>query len=66
MSLCRFKTTLEPLVGSTVILAAAKGIVMSQDHTLLAENGGHIRSSYQVMESFFNDKNGPGEEKSVN
>jgi len=29
-------------VGSAVLLAAAKEIVMSHDSTLLAENGGHI------------------------
>ena len=29
-------------IGSAVVLAAAKGIVMSHDHTLLVENGGHI------------------------
>lgn len=29
-------------IGSAIIIAAAKGIVMSNDHTQLAENGGHI------------------------
>ena len=30
-------------VGTTVIIAAAKGIVMSVDQTMLVENGGHIQ-----------------------
>ena len=30
-------------VGSAVIIAGAKGVVMSVDRTLLAENGGHIQ-----------------------
>ena len=33
----------EAPVGTSVIIAAAKGIVMSIDQTLLVENGGHIQ-----------------------
>ena len=29
-------------IGSDIVIAAAKGIVMSNDHTQLVENGGHI------------------------
>ena len=41
-------------VGTSVIIAAAKGIVMSVDRTMLVENGGHIPLTKTWAQSLIN------------